>query len=55
MFDTHKTRMIGLPCSEGTMTCRHQLLVPCYQLSSLGRRSFAVAGPIKRLGIRCRL
>ena len=24
---------------------RHQLLVPRYQLSSLGRRSFAVAGP----------
>ena len=24
---------------------RHQLLVPHYQLSSLGRRSFAVAGP----------
>jgi len=20
MFDTHKTRMIGLPCSEETMT-----------------------------------
>ena len=25
---------------------RHQLLVPHYQLSSLGRRSFAVAGPM---------
>jgi len=25
---------------------RHQLLVPRYQLSSLGRRSFAVAGPM---------
>ena len=24
----------------------HQLLVPRYQLSSLGRRSFAVAGPM---------
>ena len=30
---------------------RHQLLVPRYQLSSLGRRSFAVAVA----GIRCRL
>ena len=30
---------------------RHQLLVPRYQLSSLGRRSFAVAV----LGIHCRL
>jgi len=32
---------------------RHQFLVPRYQLSSLGRRSFAVAGPT--IGIHCRL
>ena len=38
---------------------RHQLLVPPYRLSSLGRRSFAVAGPTLNwlgwLGSRCQL
>ena len=38
-------RVLGLTISLDLSLSRHQLLVPRYQLSSLGRRSFAVAGP----------
>ena len=38
-----KTTSVVVPLSLSSS--RHQLLVPRYRLSSLGRRSFAIAGP----------
>ena len=52
MYQQHKAPQYLTDCvtpaSDIARLCsasRHQLFVPRYQLSSLGRRSFAVAGP----------